>query len=232
MLNSISKEFVEFGLMFQVEIKCDSSGQYFAEVSDREHEIVYSTYKYPTHYQATKDAQKWIDWSEKLPSGTVESIYYILAVPETWVGPPPNAHPYFGLQVKIGRTKDVLRRLQNLRTGNSGQLIIHALEPGGSDVERMRHKQFGSDRRQGEWFVCSPGMTKHILETWSHYRVLPPEHQYLFLELQERIKILRSVREVFGGVPDMINPSLNEPWFGSVFIDLVHPRWVDDKKRF
>ncbi|MDB9303996.1 GIY-YIG nuclease family protein [Nodularia spumigena CS-591/12] len=212
--------------MFQVEIKSDGSGQYFAEVSDPEAEIFYSTYKYPTHHQATEDARKWIHWFEKIRSGTVESIYYILAVPETWAGSPPGIHPYFGLQVKIGRTKNVLRRLQNLRTGTSGQLIIHALEPGGSDVERIRHKQFELDRRQGEWFACSPLLTKHILEIWGHYRVLPREHQYLVLELHERIKILRSVRKVFGGAPDMINPSLNEPWFGSVFIDLVHPRWV------
>jgi hypothetical protein len=56
--------------------------------------------------------------------------------------------------------------------------------------------------------------------------VLPREHQYLVLELQDRIKILRATRKVFDGVPDMINPSLNEPWSGKVFIDLVHPSWI------
>jgi Meiotically up-regulated gene 113 len=218
--------------MFQVEVKTDSSGQYFAEVSDLEREIFYTTYKYPTDHQATEDAGQWIDWFEKFPTGTVESIYYILAVPETWAGSPPGAHPYSGLQVKIGRTKDVLRRLQNLRTGTSGQLIIHALEPGGSDLERIRHKQFELDRRQGEWFACSPGLTEHIFKIWDHYRVLPHEHQYLVLEFHERIKILRGVRKVFGGTPDMINPSLNESWFGNIFIDLVYPKWVTDEKRF
>ncbi|MDX2215540.1 MAG: GIY-YIG nuclease family protein [Oculatellaceae cyanobacterium bins.114] len=217
--------------MFQLEIKLDGSGQYFAEVSEPERKIFYSTYKYPTDHQATEDARKWIDWFEKFPSGTVESIYYILAVPETWAGPPSSAHPYFGLQVKIGRTKDVLRRLQNLRTGTSGQLIIHALEPGGASIERMRHKQFESDRRQGEWFACSPMLTKHIFNIWEHYKVLPREHQHLVLELAERIDILRRVRNVVGGAPDMINPSLNEPWFGSVFLDLVHPKWVRDENK-
>jgi hypothetical protein len=115
--------------------------------------------------------------------------------------------------------------VQNLGTGTSGKLIIHALEPGDAKVERMRHKRFESDRRQGEWFACSPELTDHIFETWSHYRVLPREYQHLVLALAHRIKILRSVRRVFNGAPDMINPSLNEPWAGNVFIDLTHPNW-------
>jgi hypothetical protein len=218
--------------MFQVEVKCDDSGQHIGKVADPEREIFYSTYKYPTQHQATEDARKWIDWFEKVPYGTVESIYYILSVPETWAGSPLNAHRYSGLQIKIGRTKDVLRRLQNLRTGTSGQLIVHALEPGGSKVERKLHKRFESDRRQGEWFACSPELAKHIFETWSHYKVLPREHQHLVLELQHRIKILRGTRQVFDGAPDMINPSLNEPWAGKVLIDLVHPSWIRNEKIF
>ncbi|WP_071190948.1 GIY-YIG nuclease family protein [Trichormus sp. NMC-1] len=216
--------------MFKIEIKSDNSGNYFGEVSDPELEIFYSTQKYTTQEQATEDAHKWMDWFKKCPSGTVESIYYILAVPETWAGPPTGTHPYSGLQVKIGRTKNVLRRLQNLRTGTSGQLIIHALEPGGFEIERIRHKMFESDRRQGEWFACSPALTQHIFAIWSHYKVLPREHQYLVLQLQQRIDILRRVRAVFGGPPDMINPSLNEPWFGKIFIDLVNPSWIQDEK--
>ncbi len=211
--------------MFRVEIKCDSTGQYVGEVNNPDQEIFYSTYKYPTHYQAVEDARKWIDWFENCPSGNVESIYYILCVPETWAGSPSGAHAYSGLHVKIGRTKNVLRRVQNLRTGTSGKLIIHALEPGGAKVERMRHKRFESDRRQGEWFACSPELTDHIFSTWSHYRVLPREHQHLVLALAHRLKILRSVRKVCNGAPDMINPSLNEPWTGNLFIDLTHPNW-------
>lgn len=215
--------------MFQIEVKSDNSGQYFAEVNEPERELSYSTYKYQDPCQAIEKAEQWIDWYEKFSSGTVESVYYILAVPETWVGAPPGAHPYFGLQVKIGRTKDVIRRLKNLRTGTSDQLVIHAVEPGGADVERIRHKQFESDRRQGEWFMCSPVLTKHILHTWSHYKVLPREHQYLVMQVLQRVEILKRMRKVFGGAPDMINPSLNEPWFGNVFLDLVHPPWARDE---
>jgi hypothetical protein len=211
--------------MYRVEIKCDDAGQYVGEVSNPYREIVYSTYKYPTYDQAVEDARKWIDWFENFPSGNVESIYYILSVPETWAGPPSGSHAYSGLHVKIGRTKDVLRRVQNLRTGTSGQLIVHALEPGGAKVERMRHKSFEADRRQGEWFACSPELAKHIFSTWSHYRVLPREHQHLVLALVQRIEILRAVRKLYDGAPDMINPSLNEPWAGKVLIDLIHPNW-------
>jgi hypothetical protein len=207
--------------MFKVEAKCNDAGEYVGEVSNSDGEIFYSTYKYPTDYQATEDAHQWIDWSSRISSGNVESIYYILCVPENWAGPPKDAHAYSGLNVKIGRTKDVLRRVQNLRTGTPGKLIIHALEPGGVEIERIRHKQFKSDRRQGEWFACSPELHYHILSTWNHYRILPPAHHHLILELMGKIQILRATRKVFGGVPDMINPSLNEPWVGKVFLDLT-----------
>ena len=125
----------------------------------------------------------------------------------------------------IGRTKDVIRRWKTLRTGTSNQLIIHALEPGNLTAEQELHRRFQSDRRQGEWFACSPGLTRHVFDTWAHYRILPPEHQVLILQLADRIKILRAVRDVFDSSPDMVNPSLNESWHGKIFIDLYHKSW-------
>jgi len=206
-------------------IKISDNNQYIGEVTDSDHVISYSTREYLLESQVIEDAQSWIDWFQNFPSGKTDSIYYILSVPETWVGPPPGSHAYSGLRMKIGRTKHVLRRLQNLQTGTSGQLIIHALEPGGHELEHARHEQFKSDRREGEWFACSPELTEHVFSIWQHYRVLPREHQYKILELLERIKILRAVRQVFDGVPYMVNPSLNEPWTGKVLIDLIHKTW-------
>lgn len=206
----------------KIECHADSQARYVADVSHPTLGSIYSTDPFLSPDSAVEAAQTWIHWFNDVPLGTVESIYYILAVPETWPGPPPNAHAYSGLHVKIGVAKDVRKRLMNLQTGTSAQLIIHALEPGSFDVEKARHRQFESDRRQGEWFACSPELTRHIMTTWSRHRVLPPEHQRDVLMLHERIDILKRVRNVLGGAPDMINPSLKESWYGSVFVDLVY----------
>lgn len=159
-------------------------------------------------------------WSAALPEA--DTVYYFLEVPETWAGPPPGAHPWSGLRMKIGRTNNVVKRLLNLQTGSSARLIMVALEPGGAKLERDRHRQFGSDRRQGEWFACSPALAQHAIDTWSRYRMLHPDHQREMLRLIERIEILKGVRKLFNGPPAMINPSLNESWEGSWFVDLVH----------
>ena len=206
----------------KIDIRTESIGQYIAEVIHQKHGKIYETEPCPSRKRALESAQAWVHWFENVPHGIVESIYYILAVPETWPGPPPGADRYSGLHVKIGVAKDVRRRVQNLQTGTSGKLIIHALEPGSFDVEKLRHKQFKSDRRQGEWFACSPTLTKHIFSIWSRYNALPPDHQSEVMVLQDRIDILKGVRNVFSGPPDMINPSLHERWYGNIFVDLVY----------
>jgi hypothetical protein len=45
--------------------------------------------------------------------------------------------------MKIGRTNDVLKRRQDVKTGTPGELIIMALEPGSAAIEQQRHEQFG-----------------------------------------------------------------------------------------
>ena len=204
-------------------IQRDSSGLFIAEVSLPGGPVYRTT---PQHSKAgaRQIAQAWHEWFTGLPSGTVESIYYILLVPETWPGPPLGAHPYSGLHFKIGRTKNVLKRVANLQTGTSGDLVVHALEPGGAEVESQRHAQFASERRQGEWFAASPELCAHVLKTWEHNNALPQEHQAKVARLIERVAAYRAMREALGGAPDMVNPSLNEPWHGKVFIDLVHTK--------
>jgi hypothetical protein len=139
-------------------------------------------FKYTTDVADSGDAalaaaDRFTTWFENAPGGRAESLYYILAVPITWPGPPPGAHPYSGLHVKIGRTMDVERRLAKLRTGTNDLLIVHALEPGDAATERRRHEQFRDERRQGEWFACSPALAMHMLATWERNNILPPEHQ-------------------------------------------------------
>lgn len=183
---------------------------------------VFVTDEHATKELAQQEVNAWLAWSDGVPSGTVESIYYIVCVPETWVGGIALGHPYSGLQVKIGRTKNVLKRLSNLQTGSPGRLFVHALEPGGSELESVRHAQFDADRRNGEWFACSARLANHMTETWMKYRILPPGHWQYIYQLRFRSDINAHVREVFGGAPDMVNPSLEDPWQGKVFVDLVN----------
>lgn len=203
---------------FQINVEPQEAG-YVATASDPKSGIEFISYTYPNPDVARDKAVSWVEWFCQFPDGKCDCIYYILAVPETWPGPPLGSHHYSGLMVKIGRSNDVLRRFKELRTGTSSELIIHALEPGDASVEAKRHNQFSSERRQGEWFSVSPKLMKHIYEVWTHFRVLPREHQHKVMGLQERISYLRATRSVFQKAPDMINPSLNEPWSGSVLID-------------
>ncbi len=206
----------------------DSNGMYFADVRfDGDDEVRFTSDPTASPESALELGKAWAEWFDGLSEGRVESIYYILAIPETWPGPPPGSHPYSGLHFKIGRAKDVRKRVQNLRTGTSSKLIVHALEPGSRAIEAARHKQFEADRRQGEWFSCSPVLVRHVFDTWERNRAMYPEDRAEIMALTDRIKILRSVRSVLGGAPDMINPSLNEDWGGKIFLDLVYanPVW-------
>jgi hypothetical protein len=204
------------------------NGQFVGQVRpDDEDDVLFSTDPYADEASAGSAAHAWTNWFAGVPEGQAESIYYILAIPETWPGPPDGTHPYSGLHFKIGRAKDVRKRVQNLRTGTSSKLIVHALEPGSAEIERQRHRQFESDRRQGEWFSCSPALVQHVFNTWKRHRALPPEDQGKIAALMDRIDILRRIRATFGKAPDMINPSLSEKWHGNVFVDLVYanPIW-------
>jgi len=203
-------------------------GQYVAEVRfDDTNELVFTSNPTADVDSASKLGEAWVEWFDGLSDGRVESIYYILAIPETWPGPPPGSQPYSGLHFKIGRARDVRKRVQNLRTGTSSKLIVHALEPGSAGLERSRHRQFEADRRQGEWFSASPVLVRHVFDTWKRHRAMHPEDRAEIMALMDRIDILRSVRSVLGGAPDMINPSLNENWYGKIFLDLVYanPVW-------
>jgi hypothetical protein len=197
------------------------NSQHVVDVQYDSREIVYSSVPHGSAVAAEKSARSWYTWSQGVPTGETESIYYILGVPITWSGPPPGGHRYSGVHFKIGRTKNVEKRLQNLRTGTSEDLIIHALEPGNAERETELHEQFKSDRRQGEWFAASRFLCQHVLATWQKNRILPPEHQTKIVQFAERSRIYAGLR-ASGASFDMINPSLNDDWHGSVFVDLVN----------
>ena len=206
----------------------ESGGMYVADVRfDDQDEVLHTTDPAANAEDARLVGESWLEWFDGLSDGRVESIYYILAIPETWPGPPPGTQPYSGLHFKIGRARDVRKRVQNLRTGTSSKLIVHALEPGSGELEATRHRQFASDRRQGEWFSASPVLVRHVFDTWKRHRAMHPDDRAEVWALMDRIDILRGVRATFGRAPEAINPSLNEDWPDYTFIDLVYanPLW-------
>lgn len=212
-------------MSFVEEVRAHGRG--FKSHIRREDGFEYSTDEVPTPEAARSSARSWINWAEGIADGEVESVYYIVSVPFTWVGPPRGCHRYSGLRVKIGRAHDVLKRLANLRTGTADDLIIHALEPGSAHVEAQRHREFASDRvDQGrEWFSCSPRLMEHVWRTWKRNNLLPRVHQMEVVRLQERIDMYALVRDRIGQ-PDLVNPGLNEPWNGKVvFQDLAYRGW-------
>jgi hypothetical protein len=210
--------------MYTLHPRIDDTGFHLVDVRAENGEAIFVSDRATDERTALAEAQSWADWAEHVAEGTRESIYYILSVPETWAGPPPGAHSYSGLHFKIGRSKDVMRRIQNLQTGASGDLIIHALEPGYAEREGQLHVQFEEERRSGEWFSASPQLMRHVFQTWKRNRMLPPEHQSKVVQLFDRIGVYKLMRQALGGAPDMVNPSLNEEWHGSVFVDLVYTK--------
>ena len=183
---------------------------------------VFVSDEHPNEEDAVAEVKRWSEWADGVADGTVESIYYIVALPETWVGGIALGHPYSGLNVKIGRTRNIKTRFANLQTGAFGRIFVHALEPGGSELEAQLHAKFAEDRRTGEWFACSERLARHIIQVWRKTRILLPGHWNYILQLHERSEINQAVRNVFDGPPDMVNPSLGDDWHGSVFVDLVN----------
>lgn len=72
--------------------------------------------------------------------------------------PPSSAGVYcvsYGLVfhlVKIGRTNNIAKRLQNLRTGAPGGVALRAILSLDPDDETMFHKRFEQHRVDREWF--------------------------------------------------------------------------------
>lgn len=57
-----------------------------------------------------------------------------------------------GDRIKIGFTTDLPRRMHEMQTGSSVQLVCIGHCPGGQPLERALHKQFAGSRLHGEWF--------------------------------------------------------------------------------
>ena len=69
-------------------------------------------------------------------------------------------------KIKIGYTKNIKRRLKQLQTSNSSQLLLLGYIEGDKDVEKQLHKRFAQYRirKNGEWFNCSDEILDYINE--------------------------------------------------------------------
>jgi hypothetical protein len=60
--------------------------------------------------------------------------------------------------VKIGRAKDIARRLRSLQCGHSAPLVLIRQMDGDSKEEAWLHSHFRQQRVRGEWFKFDPSM--------------------------------------------------------------------------
>lgn len=64
--------------------------------------------------------------------------------------------------IKIGCTKGLQGRLDQLQTGHARKLHLRASFEGGREQERELHARFAEHRLQGEWFMPAPALLSHI----------------------------------------------------------------------
>jgi len=66
--------------------------------------------------------------------------------------------------IKIGKTKDIRRRISELQTSSPSELLLVALS--NLDCESKLHREFGACRVRGEWFSLSDGDVKFLVKMW------------------------------------------------------------------
>ncbi len=69
-----------------------AAGEHLMEVFDGKGAVIFTTDRYATETAAEAAAKRWCEWADGVPDGAADTIYYILAVPLVWPGPPPGGH--------------------------------------------------------------------------------------------------------------------------------------------
>jgi hypothetical protein len=64
--------------------------------------------------------------------------------------------------VKIGRTRNLERRLRSLRSSSPVPLVMLKVLPGHHRTEQVYHDTFHVNRLNGEWFAADAGMLAFI----------------------------------------------------------------------
>jgi hypothetical protein len=65
-----------------------------------------------------------------------------------------------GDAIKIGRTKNLARRLRALATGSAAPLELLAAVPGGRDLEAQLHRRWRHLHLRGEWFRADDALVR------------------------------------------------------------------------
>jgi hypothetical protein len=76
--------------------------------------------------------------------------------------------------IKIGFSKNVKERIEDIQCGSPAKLTVLAVHPGTRWGEQRLHKQFATDRIRagGEWFNPSEKLLKYI---WKRGQVYNPD---------------------------------------------------------
>lgn len=83
---------------------------------------------------------------KSLPGARIDCVYYIAACG----------------RIKIGKSENVQKRLAEIQTPEAPELL--GIEPGYSEVEAERHREFGHLRVYGEWFMPGPELMAQVIK--------------------------------------------------------------------
>ena len=73
--------------------------------------------------------------------------------------------------IKIGYSKDPIKRLAALQTASPDRLSLLAIKPGKKDVESQLHEEFKESRMEGEWFQLTPKLKVEIEFAQKYYPI-------------------------------------------------------------
>ncbi len=94
--------------------------------------------------------------------------------------------------LKIGYSKNPLKRLQALSRNVPFNLELLAIRPGGRDLEKAFHRKFKSFRVKGEWFRCEAKSAEAIRDIRNKF---PREWNLLAPHFPDK-PFVRSITEV------------------------------------
>lgn len=108
--------------------------------------------------------------------------------------------------IKIGYSSSLRKR--NATINPDGIMIV---EPGGIEMESLRHRQFNSLRRSGEWFYLKDDIVDHILDLRDRFEVeMSQTFEAWWAAYRQRVKVNRSAQEGLPRAKVGENPDLGD----------------------
>lgn len=135
-------------------------------------------------------------------------------------------------QIKIGNSKNPLKRLGQLQTGNESKLNLIACCIGGEEYERELHKKYIKNRSRGEWFTFNDLELQEIIFEFNKRRdisVIPQEETKLTITLNDINKNIIH-RPQFGDLPFKIKAKNFLLIYDTVISKKIFPCFVNVDK--